>query len=103
VTRSEAIANGFFVNRWWTLAKQKRRSMQQFIRERHLKTHAKKCEVCGFTGFVVVHHKVPISEGGGNEESNLIVLCEVCHNLAHGKKTKNYLDPTRKYWKLSNG
>ncbi len=31
------------------------------------------------------HHKVPLSEGGGNEYKNLTTLCKNCHNEVHGQ------------------
>lgn len=30
-----------------------------------------------------VHHIVPVSEGGGDEQSNLITLCSACHKKRH--------------------
>lgn len=32
------------------------------------------------------HHKKLKSEGGSNEESNLILLCKACHDYAHSKR-----------------
>ena len=32
----------------------------------------------------LVHHKKPISDGGTNEESNLMSLCNSCHEKIHG-------------------
>ncbi len=80
----------------------KGRGMQQFIRVRHLRTHEPICEICGYRGLVIVHHKIPISKGGTNDESNLIVLCEKCHADAHGEKKKKYLDPNCANWNGSN-
>lgn len=30
-----------------------------------------------------VHHIIPVSQGGTNEESNLMSLCKSCHNKIH--------------------
>lgn len=30
-----------------------------------------------------MHHIIPVSEGGTNDESNLVLLCPNCHKLAH--------------------
>lgn len=38
-----------------------------------------------------VHHVVPLSKGGSNRASNLITLCEDCHNAVHHK---NVMAPT---------
>ena len=35
-------------------------------------------------GSLQVHHKVFRSKGGGNEPSNLLLLCFTCHQKAHG-------------------
>lgn len=37
-------------------------------------------------GKLNVHHIVPVSEGGGDEPSNLITLCIDCHLKRHGKE-----------------
>lgn len=41
------------------------------------------CVNCG-SGYDVVHHIIPASEGGEGEESNLACLCDECHLKAHG-------------------
>jgi excisionase family DNA binding protein len=47
------------------------------------------CDVCGWTppkgakGAVNVHHIVPLSHGGDNQESNLCLLCPNHHSMAH--------------------
>lgn len=48
------------------------------------------CEACDWshpmpeaTKVMHVHHVVPISRGGDNEETNLILLCPNCHAVAH--------------------
>jgi 5-methylcytosine-specific restriction endonuclease McrA len=43
-----------------------------------------KCEVCGWSESVCDrHHIKPISAGGRDCQSNLIVLCPNCHRKAH--------------------
>lgn len=42
-----------------------------------------RCTRCGCTSHLNVHHKVPLSRGGTNEKSNLIVLCPNHHAEAH--------------------
>lgn len=48
------------------------------------------CEECLKHGRFVpveeVHHIVPISEGGTNDESNLMSLCRSCHEKIHEKR-----------------
>ena len=48
------------------------------------------CERCGYRPptfwaekILHVHHIVPVSFGGGDEPSNLVVICPNCHALAH--------------------
>ncbi|MFC1595593.1 HNH endonuclease [Gemmatimonadota bacterium] len=43
------------------------------------------CQECGLEepDIMNVHHIIPISEGGTNNASNLIVLCPNCHTRAH--------------------
>lgn len=66
------------------------------IRMRALKTEAQrikrkvvsetgKCEVCGFNykPILQIHHIVPISEFGNNQEDNIICVCPNCHKALH--------------------
>jgi len=48
----------------------------------------KKCKVwgCGDTNSLEVHHIIPRSQGGPDEEWNLITLCHKHHNLVTTKK-----------------
>ncbi len=52
-----------------------------------------RCETpgCERTRFLEVHHRRPRSQGGGNETTNLQVLCSGCHQLVHrqGRSLKN--------------
>ena len=45
------------------------------------------CEQCYREGRITmmdeVHHIVPVSRGGTNEDSNLMSLCRSCHNKIH--------------------
>ena len=45
------------------------------------------CELCFDRGFIVpteeIHHKLPLSEGGTHERSNLIALCKSCYSRIH--------------------
>jgi hypothetical protein len=48
-----------------------------------------KCEKCGSTIFLTIHHKVPLSKGGSKEEDNCITLCNDCHKLEHSHPKKD--------------
>lgn len=57
------------------------------IRNRYIAGHPL-CERClsdgRYTPAVLVHHKTAIADGGTNEESNLMSLCNSCHEKIHG-------------------
>ena len=59
------------------------------IRDRYVRKHPL-CEQCLKEGRYVaaeeVHHIVPLSEGGSNEEKNLMSLCRSCHEKIHRKR-----------------
>ena len=51
------------------------------------------CEACKAKGKIelaaLVHHKKPLSEGGTNDEENLMSLCVSCHEKIHRRKKKD--------------
>ena len=57
---------------------------------RYKEKHSK-CVNCGCEDFnmLMVHHIVPLSNGGLDVESNMVTLCAECHNRAHGKAWNN--------------
>lgn len=51
----------------------------------------RKCQKCKkklgrFEGDI--HHIIPISKGGTNRFSNLMLVCEVCHEKIHSEESK---------------
>jgi len=60
----------------------------QKIRAAYLAAHPL-CEVCEqdgkLTPAVLVHHRVPLADGGGHEARNLQALCERCHSAHHAR------------------
>ena len=42
------------------------------------------CSKCGNWGRLHLHHIKPLSKGGSNKITNLILLCESCHSKEHG-------------------
>lgn len=56
------------------------------VRGRYVSAHPL-CERCLEEGRITpvdeVHHIIPVSQGGTNEESNLMSLCKSCHNKIH--------------------
>lgn len=69
-------------NAWKNLAR-KIRTQKFFI-----------CEKCGRPNSKEVHHKIPVTELNVNDpnitlnESNLMLLCNECHNKIHNRFTK---------------
>ena len=59
------------------------------IRDAYVKQHPL-CELCQQHGRFVpteeVHHKVPLTEGGTHDKSNLISLCKSCHAKIHADR-----------------
>lgn len=52
-------------------------------------TRAKyRCQSCRSVSNLEVHHKKPVSQGGTDRLSNLIVLCRDCHRKAHRPKRR---------------
>jgi len=45
-----------------------------------------RCILCrgALSQAIHLHHAIPRSRGGGNWETNLVCLCPVCHEIAHG-------------------
>lgn len=59
----------------------------------------RRCEICGGTWIVQVHHIIPRGRhgNGGDVPDNLITLCFECHAKAHdGNLTKDMLRERRK-------
>jgi 5-methylcytosine-specific restriction endonuclease McrA len=48
-----------------------------------LKRDGWKCQVCGSSQTLQVHHKTFRSQQGSDEDSNLITLCAGCHKKHH--------------------
>jgi len=47
-----------------------------------------KCELCGDTRGIEVHHKIPLSVDGDDTIDNLIVVCGKCHAILHSGTRK---------------
>ena len=54
------------------------------LRRNVLRRDAYRCRNCNASGTELhVHHVVPLTCGGTNNESNLTTLCEQCHKAIH--------------------
>ena len=48
---------------------------------------ANKCSICGWNESTCdIHHIIPKSKGGSNDDSNLIIVCPNCHRIIHSNK-----------------
>jgi ribosomal protein S14 len=57
------------------------------LRSQEVFTRAKwKCEKCGRRRALQVHHRVFRSHGRKDVVSNLVALCQSCHESFHGRK-----------------
>lgn len=72
---------------------------QECARKRIIKKRGKKCEKCGYTGYIELDHIIEVKNGGTFADDNLMLLCEKCHADKHGYKKKRWLDPFRKNWR----
>jgi 5-methylcytosine-specific restriction endonuclease McrA len=55
------------------------------LRRRVLERDGWRCQSCGASKDLQIHHLKPRSKLGGDEISNLISLCAGCHGMQHGK------------------
>jgi hypothetical protein len=56
------------------------------------------CAVCGSSDNIEnleLHHFIPRSQGGSDDETNLLTLCYSCHGSVHGMFRKNIKELTR--------
>lgn len=63
------------------------------IRDRYISQHPI-CELCFKNGKTKtaehVHHRLALSKGGTNDESNLMSLCKSCHSRLHAKEKDHW-------------
>ncbi len=68
------------------------------IRRQILARDGYRCQICGDTHDLSVHHIIPLSKGGDSTAANLRVLCHSCHQRVHGKKAVR--DRTKKRFRV---
>ena len=71
-----------------TMGKKPRNNLLPEIRER-IHQRDKICQICKESKKLTIHHKRPRSQGGTNNDSNLILLCKNCHDAIHGRREEN--------------
>lgn len=60
--------------------------MSNQLRKQVYKRDGYRCALCDSTRGLHCHHVVKRSQGGPNEEWNLITLCTICHATLHGQR-----------------
>jgi 5-methylcytosine-specific restriction endonuclease McrA len=65
---------------WGIRERSKRTKFSKSIRVEILRRDDNKCQECGSTSQLEIHHIMPVSRGGSDEMSNLITLCRQCNN-----------------------
>lgn len=67
------------INRLMGLRGARRRPIAARTKQRVLEFWKHRCARCGTRDDLEIHHKRAVVHGGGNQFSNLIVLCRKCH------------------------
>jgi 5-methylcytosine-specific restriction protein A len=72
-----------------------RQGVDRILREKILLRDSYRCGLCGLVdtnyGVIQVHHIVPVSFGGKDDDMNLICLCRYCHTTVHVVGWENYV------------
>lgn len=61
------------------------------------------CVNCGSDEYIHYHHIVPLGNGGSNNITNIVPLCENCHGMVHMGKSYECLRNGTKTAKEKNG
>ena len=71
----------------WTRSKQPRlrldRESYQQLCQKVLQRDSWRCQACGTTSNLEVHHQQHRGQSGDDAEQNLITLCAACHESVH--------------------
>ena len=49
-----------------------------------------RCALCDSPRSIQIHHVMKRSQGGKNDQQNLITLCMYCHAVIHGTRLPDY-------------
>ena len=65
-----------------------KRSVSKKTKENIFDKFLNVCAICGApeSKGLHVHHIIPLSHGGTNDESNLMLVCKECHHRIHKRK-----------------
>ena len=76
--------------------RQKLRKVSHNVRE-GLIAQYHECKICRSYSGLVVHHMIPLTQGGKDTVDNLIVICERCHSALHNMTTPASIKILDKY------
>lgn len=72
-----------------------RSGVSKDIKDRIIQRDGNRCRFCKVRhkeGYMLqIHHVVPVSHGGGDEDYNLCTLCESCHTKVHSDSWEKYV------------
>lgn len=61
---------------------------QELAKKRIIRERGWQCEWCGYVGYVELHHREQMSDGGDHADANVVLLCDSCHRKIHGIKPR---------------
>lgn len=67
----------------WSIAQRRRQATPKQVKQ-VIQRDGHCCVRCRVGENLLVHHILPVSQGGTPDEQNLVTLCETCHRAAHG-------------------
>lgn len=84
----ELIKKGFRIENGrlekYTIEGRKRKNWKSNHRGKSQKFMKEKCEKCGSTENLTIHHVIPLSKNVIISEKNCSTLCRKCHDKVHG-------------------
>ncbi|MBL7147300.1 MAG: HNH endonuclease [Nanoarchaeota archaeon] len=70
----------------WLISQSKNNELNQrkkFDREKVFNKLGRKCQICGFSELIEIHHINPVSKDGNDNLDNLVILCPNHHGMTH--------------------
>lgn len=74
--------------------------LREYIKMRDNMT-CRMCKMILESNVLQVHHIVPVSDGGTDDKTNLVLLCYHCHTKVHQDSWENYVDDLKKYTSIA--
>jgi len=58
-------------------------------RQKLFNSRGEKCELCGTTVLLEIHHIKEVIKGGDSKDDNCLIVCEDCHKDIHYPNRKS--------------